>query len=285
MTVDSLKMEILPFTKMHGLGNDFILIEYEKLKNGRNDLQNLAAKMCSRKHGIGADGLIIVYTTVVRSGADIGWRIFNSDGSEPEMCGNGIRCFSKFVIKRGIVKKNKFAISTLAGLITTEMLENGEITVDMGTPVFESSHNSSDFFTSKLTCHDKEFLFHSINMGNPHCVIFIDIEDGCNLARKYGKLIEYNKIFPEKTNVEFVKVLSKNRIKVDVWERGCGITLSCGTGACAAVVAAIHNKLTENLVTVDLPGGPLSIEWRGNSTDCVKMTGCADFVFDGNFYI
>lgn len=279
-----IEMESLPFTKMHGLGNDFILVEHENIRNKPLDYSHLALKMCDRRRGIGGDGLIIVNPPEKKFDADTSWRIFNSDGSEPEMCGNGIRCFARFVLEKGIIRKKQFTISTLAGLICPEIHENGTVSVDMGVPVYDESSISLYSNTNKIFCDDKKFQFTSINMGNPHCVIFID-DDGSDLVIKYGSEIEKNKIFPEKTNVEFVKVYSKNHLQVDVWERGCGKTLACGTGACAAVVAAILKKLTENSVTVDLPGGSLSIKWNGGKHDSVIMTGSASFVFDGNYFL
>ncbi len=280
----------IQFTKMQGLGNDFILVEYSEIKKHNLNYSELAVKICDRNFGIGGDGLIIVNPDDMKSNADTCWRIINSDGSEPEMCGNGIRCFAKYVYDKGIVNNKKFTINTLAGIITPEILNNGEVKVDMGAPVLlakdiPTSVNSNEILLNQeLLINEKSFKVNAVSMGNPHCIIFAD-EDTKNLALKYGPEIEKSSLFPEKTNVEFVKVLSKDHIKVDVWERGCGITLACGTGACACVVASILNKLTDNIVKVELPGGRLAIEWQGNKDAAVFMTGGAEFVFYGDFLL
>lgn len=250
------------FTKMHGLGNDFIIIEPETPLN----YSELAIRMCDRNFGIGGDGLIIVNPPDVKSDCDINWRIFNSDGSEPQMCGNGIRCFAKYVYEKGLIKKKMFSVGTLAGEIIPEILDNGYVKVDMGTPRVELVNHS----LNKLNIT-------TVNMGNPHCVIFDDVN-----VREIGPVVEVNELFPEKTNVEVVKVISRNKIRVDVWERGCGITLACGTGACASVAAAVVNNLTDNSVEVELPGGNLHIEWL-TDTNKIYMTGEAKFVFEGKF--
>lgn len=284
-------MAQLSFTKMHGLGNDFIIVDGKQVKELGLDYSTLSIKMCDRNFGIGADGLIIVNPPEVISETDISWRIINSDGSEPQMCGNGIRCFAKYVYERGLVNKKKFTIWTLAGTITPEILDNGEVKVDMGFPVLEAAKVPVNVGTEHqvvnypLKVKDRTFNINAVSMGNPHCIIFTD-EDTELLAKEYGPYIEKHEIFPEKTNVEFVKVLDSKRIKIDVWERGCGITLACGTGACASTVAGIVNKLIQNKVTAELPGGTLEIEWQqsiegGN----IYMSGPAEFVFVGEYLL
>jgi diaminopimelate epimerase len=280
----------MKFTKTQGLGNDFIIVEKKNIPENLPEYKNLAKRMCSRNFGVGGDGLIIVDEPYLDSTADIGWRIFNSDGSEPQMCGNGIRCFAKYVYEKRIVKEKKFSVRTLAGIIIPEILDSGDVKVNMGEPILEASLVPI-FVKEELDCvinypleiEEKEFNITAVSMGNPHCVIFKD-EDTEIFARKFGSIIEILDIFPEKTNVEMVKVLSRDRIRVDVWERGCGITLACGTGACASVVASVLNEYTENKVTVELPGGELSIEWD-KVTNRVFMTGKAEFVFEGDYFI
>ena len=281
----------IKFTKMNGLGNDFIIVDAQDVLEKNLTYKQLAKKMCDRNFGIGADGLIIVNPPDVNTDADISWRIFNSDGSEPQMCGNGIRCFAKYVYKKGLVNNKKFTVWTLAGIITPEILDNGEVKVNMGKPILETGkipaalENLDCIINYPLEIEDKEFCITAVSMGNPHCVIFTD-EDSGMLARKFGPKIEINPMFPEKTNVEFVKVISRNNIKIDVWERGCGITLACGTGACASTVAAVLNDLTDNTVKADLPGGSLTIEWNKDQPNAsVFMTGKSEFVFEGEYFL
>lgn len=279
----------IKFTKMHGLGNDFIIVDDNEVQKFNLKYSELAVKMCDRNFGIGADGLIIVNPSDVDADTDVKWRIFNSDGSEPQMCGNGIRCFAKYVLENGVIDKKKFSIWTLAGVITPEILDNGQIKVDMGEPILEAKKVPVN--VEELDCvinypievKDREFNITAVSMGNPHCIIFSD-EDTALQAREYGPLIEKDELFPEKTNVEFVKVLSRDNIKIDVWERGCGITLACGTGACASTVAAILNELTDNKVKADLPGGSLYIEWDKTSNR-LFMTGSSEIVFFGEFLL
>ncbi len=282
------------FTKMHGLGNDFILVEGEDITKNNLQYSTFAKEICDRRFGIGADGLIIVNPTDVECDTDTSWRIFNSDGSEPQMCGNGIRCFAKYVYNKNIVKAKKFTVWTLAGVITPEIQDNEEVRVNMGEPSLETSKIPASveeldcLINYPLEIEDRIFNITTVSMGNPHCIIFTE-EDSEKLAKEYGPKIEKHEIFPEKINVEFVKIISKNNIKIDVWERGCGITLACGTGACASVVASVLNNLTENIVTADLPGGSLKIEWsKDNNTNSFKeiyMTGKSNFVFEGKYLL
>lgn len=280
-------MRTIQFAKMQGLGNDFILVEYDEINKNNIDISELAKKICDRNFGVGADGLIIVNPQDMLADTDTCWRIINSDGSEPQMCGNGIRCFAKYVHEKGLVDKNKFTVNTLAGVIIPEILTNGDVRVDMGAPILDAKLVPCSCDTDKVldytvTVDDKQFNINAVSMGNPHCIIFTD-ENTKDLALKYGPKLEVCSYFPEKTNVEFVNIISRNHIKLDVWERGCGITLACGTGTCATVVASILNGLTDNKVKVDLPGGQLLIEWSGKETDSVFMSGAAEFVFTGEF--
>lgn len=278
-------MTIVNFTKMQGLGNDFIILDYEEYEKSGRTPSELAIKLCNRNFGIGADGLIIVYNAPdIQS--DISWIFYNSDGSVAQMCGNGIRCFSKYVYDKKYVNKKEFSVETKAGIIVPRILDDGNVRVNMSKPILESSKipvkvdNNLNF---KIETSDRIFRANAVSMGNPHCVIITD-EDTKELAFKYGNEIEYNKLFPEKTNVEFIKILSRDEINLDVWERGCAITLACGTGACASVVAAKLNNLCDEKVKVNLPGGQLLIEWQGtkeNTDFDVYMSGPAEYSFEG----
>lgn len=260
----------IKFEKWQGLGNDFVILEDDIATS------DLAIKMCDRNFGIGADGLFCPTKSEV---ADIGWKFFNSDGTIAQMCGNGIRCFAKFVRKHNFVASDKFTVETLAGIITPEILENGNVLVDMGEAVFDPAlipvctETPEDFEV-------QGFRAFAVSMGNPHCVIYTD-KDSEELAKTIGASIESDSLFPQKTNVEFINIISQNRIKMNVWERGCGITLACGTGACASVVAGVKKGLISNICDVVLPGGVLNIEYRENGR--VYMQGPAKNVFCGEF--
>ena len=258
------------FEKWQGLGNDFIIL------NDDIATSDLAVKMCDRNFGVGADGL---FCPTKSDKADIGWKFFNSDGTIAQMCGNGIRCFAKYVRQKGLVDKDKFTVETLAGIITPEILESGNVLVDMGEPVIEADKIPVN--TNKpLDFEIQGFYATAISMGNPHCVIYCE-EDAEIQARAFGHSIELDPIFPEKTNVEFVNIISSNRIKLNVWERGCGLTLACGTGACASVVAGVKKSLINRICDVVLPGGVLNIGYRADNH--VYMQGEAKKVFEGNF--
>ena len=283
--------ETIKFTKMQGLGNDFVIVDNSEIEKNNLKPSELAKKICDRNFGIGGDGLIIVNPSDLKGNTDVSWRIFNSDGTEPQMCGNGIRCFAKYVYEKGVVNKKKFTVLTLAGVIVPEIQEHGEVKVDMGEPILEAGKiplagiSGNPVINQPIEIKDRTFKFSAVSMGNPHCLIFTD-EDTEKLAKTYGAEVEVHRYFPEKTNVEFVKVLSRNNIKIDVWERGCGITLACGTGACASTVAAILNGYTDNTVYADLPGGRLKIEWKQDKTsDNVFMTGKSEFVFSGDYIL
>ena len=280
-------MSTVKFSKMQGLGNDFILMlpqEYEKIKD---KFPNIAVKLCDRRFGIGADGIFVPQESKI---ADLKWLFYQSDGSTAQMCGNGMRCFARFVFDNKIVNSKKFSVETGAGIIIPELLDNNLVKVNMSKPILQPSKipfNGENNLNYNLQTSTKSFLINAISMGNPHCVIFTE-QDAKKLASDYGYEIEHHNLFSEKTNVEFVKVLSRNEINVDVWERGCGITLACGTGACASAVAAILNNLCDNNVKVNLPGGSLFIEWAGNSQNPdfdVYMTGSAEYVFCGTIEI
>ncbi len=281
-------MTIINFTKMQGLGNDFVVLDYEEYKKTNKTPQELALKLCDRHFGIGADGLIIVNPDT--KDTDIGWIFYNNDGSIAQMCGNGIRCFAKYVFEKGYVNKKEFSVETKAGTIIPKILDNGLVRVNMSQPILEPEKipvKVNDNLNFEVVVSDRTFIANAVSMGNPHCIIITD-ENTKELALKYGREIETHPLFPEKTNVEFIKILSRDEINLDVWERGCAITLACGTGACASVTAAILNGLCDNKVKVNLPGGQLLIEWDGNINDTkhdIFMSGRADYSFTGQIEV
>ncbi len=279
---------MLFFTKMEGLGNDFIFIDDRNQKISDSFSYNdLAKKLCHRNFGIGGDGLIVISESIP---CDLQFRIFNSDGSEAQMCGNGIRCFAKYVRKKGITDQAKFTVETLAGVITPEIILNirGEIEairVDMGEPVLKTVDipfisNNEIAISEEIETSFGNTAITTVSMGNPHTVIFVDDVLSAPVTT-LGPEIEKNSKFPEKTNVEFIEVVSRTELKMKVWERGAGVTLACGTGACAAVVAAILNDKTDNKVRITLDGGSLDIEWDRESNHIFK-TGSSELVFEGS---
>ena len=281
-------MPNIKFTKMNGLGNDFVILDYSEFQKTKLSPDKLAQKLCNRNFSIGADGLIIVNPDTNK--ADISWIFYNSDGSVAQMCGNGMRCFSRYVYDKKIIDKKEFSVETKAGIIVPKIISENEVCVNMGIPILEPNKipcKTKANLNIPYTLNNKDFLLNTVSMGNPHCVIFVE-KDSKELAYKYGSIIENDKLFPEKTNVEFVEILSKDEVIIHVWERGCGITSACGTGACATVVAGILNGYLNNSIKVNLPGGTLKIEWNGNSTDIkhsVFMTGRADYSFFGETVI
>lgn len=271
------------FTKMQATGNDFIILNYleDKLEYS---YKLLAEFMCNRHFGIGADGILIVEKS---SKADFKMRIFNKDGSEAEMCGNGIRCFSKYVYEKGLIHKEKFKIETLAGIKDIELNIEGNtvvhITVNMGEPEFDFSKIPvlSLQGKNKEKINIEGYEVYPISMGNPHAVCFVDNLDEINIE-ELGEKIENYKFFPNKTNVEFVKIVNENQIKVRVWERGVGETLACGTGACAASIISKKYKSTNCELTVELLGGKLKTGYNDKE---IKLIGPAEFVFEGKIEI
>ena len=272
-------MTIFNVTKMQGCGNDFIIADYDEIKKSELNIEDIVKKMCDRHFGIGADGFITINPNHSEN-ADLGWLFYNSDGTPAQMCGNGMRCFAKYVYDKGIIDKKSFSVETLAGIIKPEILDNDLVKVNMGKPILQDG--KIPFNGERvIDIRGHEFNIHPISMGNPHCVIFTQ-NSPLNMAQAYGKDIESHKFFPEKTNVEFVKIISETEIEMCVYERGCGITLACGTGACASTVSSILNNFTERNVNVNLPGGVLSVEWQGSSTDLdcdVYLTGPANYSF------
>ena len=280
----------IDFMKMHGLGNDFIIVNCLENSENVQELIDIAEELCDRRFGIGGDGLILVLPS---KKDDFMMRIINSDGSEPEMCGNGIRCFAKFLYETKITDKLTFTVETLAGTIVPEIiLEEGvavSVKVDMGEPELVAKRvpmaaNEEQAINYPLKVNDTLTLnVTAVSMGNPHAVTFVD-DVWDYPVEEVGAIVEINKEFPKKTNVEFAEIVDCENIKMRVWERGAGITLACGTGACATLVAAVLNGLTERAATVELPGGPLKIEWSAENNR-IYMTGPAEMVFEGAFEI
>ncbi|HMK49716.1 MAG TPA: diaminopimelate epimerase [Thermodesulfovibrionales bacterium] len=271
------------FTKMHGLGNDFILIDCmtDTCPPEMGNAEAFSRHLCDRRFGIGADQLLLLYPSET---ADFRMRILNSDGSEVEMCGNGVRCFAKYVWDRGLSDKDILSIETLAGVVKPEKMGD-MVRVDMGEPALEPEripvrlpHASGGVVDYPLRIDDREFRITCVSMGNPHAVIVVD-DSAVFPVEKYGPLIEVHPVFPKKTNVEFIEIISRREIRMRVWERGAGETMACGTGASAVAVAASLKGLTDRDVTVHLRGGDLSIEWA--SDNHVYMTGPAVEVFEG----
>ncbi|MGI9952309.1 diaminopimelate epimerase [Moorellaceae bacterium AZ2] len=273
----------LHFTKMHGLGNDFVLVNCFKEKIP-GDLAEVARRLCHRRFGVGADGLVFLLPSQV---AELKMRIFNPDGSEAEMCGNGIRCLARFAYEEGLVPGPAIRVETLAGIIVPQLIVEGGrvvgVRVDMGEPRLARrdipmSGNEERAIDIPLEVKGETVKVTCVSMGNPHCVLFVPAVDSAPVTT-LGPLIENHTLFPQRTNVEFIEVLNPAEVKMRVWERGAGETLACGTGACAAVVAAALTKRTGRQVTVHLAAGDLTIEWAPDNR--VFMTGPAVRVFDG----
>ncbi|MGQ9504359.1 MAG: diaminopimelate epimerase [Thermogutta sp.] len=275
----------MQFTKMHGIGNDYVFVDcfQQSLPEAP---EALAPKIADRHFGVGGDGLILILPSQV---ADARMRIFNADGSEAEMCGNGVRCVAKYVYEHGIARKNPLKIETGRGLLTLHLeLTNGlvqRVSVDMGEPILEPARipvqlNGNAVIEHPLTIGDLAFAITCVSMGNPHCVLFLPQVDG-DLVTRIGPQLEKHPLFPNRTNVEFVQVVSPSEVRMRVWERGSGETLACGTGACAVCVAGALTNRLERAVMVHLLGGDLQIEWQSNGH--VLMTGPAEEVFTGNW--
>ncbi|HHT47162.1 MAG TPA: diaminopimelate epimerase [Firmicutes bacterium] len=276
----------MKFIKMQGLGNDFIIIDNIEHKKDHAYLAALAPQLCRRHFGIGADGLVILDTS---AHAPFRMRIFNADGSEAEMCGNAIRCLAKYVWERGYLRELNFDFETAAGIKNVTLSLCGRtvdaVRVNMGKPVLNSkkiplSGPERQAINEKIIVDGEELYYTALSMGNPHCVIFVqDLEN--KPYSRWGRMLEKDPLFPQRTNVEFVEVDNPETITVKVWERGAGLTLACGTGACAAVVAGVINGHLRRAgdVKVNLPGGILKINWDQEQN--VYMEGPAEEVFHG----
>lgn len=277
----------MEFTKMHGCGNDYVYV------NGfTNKIENpnkLSEIVSNRNFGIGSDGLIVINPSDV---ADFKMSMYNADGSEGKMCGNGIRCVAKYVYDNKMTDKTTITVETLSGIKTLVLNVEDEkvktVWVNMGTPILKSKDvpvvsDKEQVIDEPIKVNDKEYRITCVSMGNPHAVTFIDDTDSLEIE-KIGPLFENNEIFPDRVNTEFIQVVDRNNIKMRVWERGSGETLACGTGACASVVACVLNGLTENKVTVSLLGGDLFIEYN-QEKNVVYMTGPATISFTGNIEV
>jgi diaminopimelate epimerase len=283
MSSQTISFRTISFSKYHGIGNDFILIDNRDKAEPYLSAQD-AIKYCDRHFGIGADGIVFLMS----DGIDIyKMRIFNSDGSEPEMCGNGIRCLAKFMQDLGISPQgDRYSVETKAGLMTLQLNPDGQVTVDMGEPKLLAQEISTTLVNPDSKAIDvpvevdgQVWNVTTVSMGNPHCITFVPDVERIPLA-ELGIKFEHHPVFPQRTNTEFIEVVNSSYIKMRVWERGAGATLACGTGACAAVVAGVLIEKCDRLCTVNLPGGDLQIHWD-ISTNHVLMTGAADKVFSG----
>jgi diaminopimelate epimerase len=268
------------FWKMHGIGNDYIVMD-----NRQKPVESpgaIAKKLCKRKFGIGADGILLVYNSKI---ADVRMRIFNPDGSEAEMCGNGVRCFVKFCFEKQIVPYTHMKVETLSGIketwLKTVKSEVSLVKVRMGAPLFERERipmvGSGTFINQPFDVNGKKIKATALSIGNPHCVIFVEDLDKLQV-NCLGPKIEKHPLFPNRTNVEFVQTVSREELRVRTWERGVGETLACGTGACASVVAATTLKKIDGEATVRLLGGELKIEYTKKN---ILMSGRAEKVFEG----
>ncbi len=272
------------FTKYHGLGNDFILID-NRSKPDPLITSEQAVQWCDRNFGIGADG--VIFALPGQEGTDYSMRIFNADGSEPEMCGNGIRCLAQFLADlQGITDSREYQIHTLAGVITPKLEGDGKVRVNMGMPQLLASQIPTNLVQGDQKVIDvplevggKSWQVTCVSMGNPHCITFVEDVSAIPLEL-IGPQFEHHSAFPKRTNTEFIQVVRPDYIKMRVWERGAGATLACGTGACASVVAGVLTGKCDRTCTVELPGGCLDIEWS-EVDQRIYMTGPAQRVFTG----
>lgn len=270
----------IQFSKMHGLGNDFVVIDNvtQNVFFSKDKIQQIA----DRNFGIGFDQLLLVEPPYDPE-QDFHYRIFNSDGSEVSQCGNGARCFAKFVKMKGLINRNKVVVSTKAGKMVLYLEKDGQVTVNMGKPVFEPEkiplNANKEEGTYIIRSGEKTHFFGAVSMGNPHCVLEVDDITAADVET-IGPFLERHERFPEGVNVGFMQIVNRNHVKLRVFERGAGETLACGSGACAAAaIGQVQGKLDRD-VKVDLPGGSLKIRWQGRD-NVLKMTGPAEHIFDG----
>jgi diaminopimelate epimerase len=272
------------FIKMHGIGNDYIYVDC--FRDAVKEPERLAVHISDRHFGVGGDGLILIMPS---DKADARMRMFNADGSEAQMCGNGIRCLAKYVYDSGLCRKAELTVETLAGVLPLQLFtSNGrveKVKVNMGMPRLRRQEipmlgEGDRVLGEQLTAGDREFTVTCVSMGNPHCVIYVDDVAKFPVTH-YGPLLEHHQQFPQRTNVEWIEWLNRQEIRQRTWERGSGETLACGTGACAAIVASVLNGKTDHAVTVHLLGGDLEIEWADDQH--VYMTGPAVEAFRGDW--
>jgi len=290
----------LRFTKLQGLGNDYIYLsllpqDENRVDLKRIDLAELARRLCRRRFGIGGDGLIII-----EPGEDkeFRMRIFNPDGSEAEMCGNGIRGMARYLWSRGLTEKKEIIIETKAGEKKVRLTESDEIEVDMGEPILRGAEipveiDREPVIDEEIEVGGERIRITAVSLGNPHCLVFVEGGDGIRseigylitipteLVNRLGPELEVHPLFPQRTNVEFVRIKSRKELELRTWERGAGETLACGTGACAALVGAVLKRLTEREVRVHLLGGDLEVHWRRNGH--VYLIGSVQECFQGTF--
>lgn len=277
----------MKFTKMQGLGNDYVYVNcfQEKIENP----SEVSIRVSNRNYGVGSDGLIMICPSKV---ADFEMQMYNADGSRGEMCGNGIRCVGKYVYDYGLTEKTSVSVETLAGIKYLDLIvENGKVKlvrVDMGAPILVPDQipivaEGNRVVDEPIVVDGETYRMTGVSMGNPHTVVFVDDVKGMPLE-KIGPKFEHHERFPKRINTEFVRVIDRKTVEMRVWERGSGETLACGTGACAVAVACILNGFTEDKVTVKLPGGDLQIEWNREENK-VYMTGEAQVSFDGEIYL
>lgn len=275
----------MEFTKMHGIGNDYIY--FNCLDQEIENPEELSIKLSDRHFGVGGDGIILIMPSKI---ADFRMRMFNADGSEGEMCGNATRCIGKYVYEKGLTDKKEITLETLAGIKVLKLTVNSDdkvdlISVNMGKPIIEADKipvifNKKEVINEEVNIADKKWNITTVSMGNPHCVVFTKDIENMDLT-KIGPIFENNKMFPQRINTEFVEVIDDKTIKMRVWERGSGETLACGTGACAVTVAAVLNKYckVDDEIIIKLLGGDLKVKYQSDGT--VSMTGPAEFVFEG----
>ena len=275
-------IKTVKFTKMHGAGNDYIYVD--TLLYSIPDPSAAAIKWSAPHTGIGSDGLVLIGKPSITSGADFSMRIFNADGSEAMMCGNASRCIGKYLYERKLTDKTEIKLETLSGVKTLRLhLAPGgtveSVTVDMLEPRLHVPEQYDESCLGELSASFRKFRGTFVSMGNPHFVTFVDDIDTIDIAR-YGSEMEHDAAFPQRCNIEFAQVMPDDTIRTRVWERGSGITMACGTGACATAVAAQITGRAQNKSTIKMDGGTLLIEWNADD-EHVYMTGPAEFVFDG----
>ena len=278
------------FIKWQGCGNDFVLVDLIAENSGvtDDDLQKLAPQICNRRFGIGADGILLLKRNENKT-ADMDMRIFNADGSEAQMCGNGIRCLALHAYNSKFTEKSAFSVQTKAGIMKVNIKGSSAVEVDMGAPILTgekipvNGYDGKQVIDIPITVGKRTFFATCVSMGNPHCVIFADKNDFAtdDAPETLGRFFEHHKMFPEGTNVEFAEVINDTQIRMRVWERGAGVTAACGTGACATLVAATITNRTKRQAKIILDGGSLEIDWH-KDTQHVFMTGPAIKVFEGN---
>ena len=270
----------LNFTKMHGLGNDFVVIDL--LTQSFCIDRQVVRRLADRRFGVGCDQVLIIEPPT-QPDVDFRYRIFNADGSEVEQCGNGARCFARFVRSRKLTSKNRIRVETLSGIIELHCLDQGRVRVDMGMPILDpgsvpfSAEEQSAVYTVEVAGEQQQLGV--VSMGNPHAVLVVDDVDSAPV-NELGPALQASPRFPRQANIGFMQVEARDQIRLRVFERGAGETLACGSGACAAVVSGIIRDLLDASVTVSLPGGKLQISWAGTDNP-VLMTGPATFVFEG----